>query len=128
MSIRNWDTNQKAEFVVKSYLADIRDKKLADANWHESSTSKVTIGSKDVRNQSFASFFDKVLRDPGALSVTSFPRGARIVIDSAAKGITDRDFVVSKGRHSVSVKSHKCDCTEDVDVEDQPVVVQCPKL
>ena len=59
--------------------------------------------------------------------MTSFPPGAAIKIDNGARGVTDKDFVVSKGKHSVLVKSDKLACTDGVDVEDDPVIYKCPK-
>jgi len=118
------------DLLVSSYISELRDRKYEQTG--SPPGSKIELRASDIQAFSFATYLQglraqDVLRDPGFLSVTSFPPGAAIKIDNGARGVTDKDFVVSKGKHSVLVKSDKLACTDGVDVEDDPVVYKCPK-
>jgi hypothetical protein len=130
--------DQKTGLLIKSYLSEVRDKKFGECpRLSNCSQQKITIGAADLQLFSFGDFAkglstganQAALRDPGFLSVKSSPPGAAIVIDSQFRGGTDKDFVVSKGKHSLSVTSDqpKVNCKDDVDVGDQPVVYKCPR-
>jgi hypothetical protein len=140
---KNQPTNQPIDFskggktadnhvdlLVSSYISELRDRKYEQTG--SPPGSKIELRASDIQAFSFATYLQglraqDVLRDPGFLSVTSFPPGAAIKIDNGARGVTDKDFVVSKGKHSVLVKSDKLACTDGVDVEDDPVIYKCPK-
>jgi hypothetical protein len=118
------------DLLVSSYISELRDRKYEQTG--SPPGSKIELRASDIQAFSFATYLQglraqDVLRDPGFLSVTSFPPGAAIKIDNGARGVTDKDFVVSKGKHSVLVKSDKLACTDGVDVEDDPVIYKCPK-
>lgn len=140
---KNEPTNQPIDFsrgdktadnhvdlLVSSYISELRDRKYEQTG--SPPGSKIELRASDIQAFSFATYLQglraqDVLRDPGFLSVTSFPPGAAIKIDNGARGVTDKEFVVSKGKHSVLVKSDKLACTDGVDVEDDPVIYKCPK-
>ncbi len=118
------------DLLVSSYISELRDRKYEQTG--SPPGSKIELRASDIQAFSFATYLQglraqDVLRDPGFLSVTSFPPGAAIKIDNGARGVTDKEFVVSKGKHSVLVKSDKLACTDGVDVEDDPVIYKCPK-
>ncbi len=119
------------DFIVGSYLYDLRDRKYADMGSPSFSKDlKIQLGPADVEAFSFRKYVQglgSALANPGALSVASVPPGASIMIDSEPQGATNKDFVVSKGKHSISVKSTAQSCADTVDVEDDLVVFKCPK-
>jgi hypothetical protein len=122
--------DKRVDLLVSSYISELRDRKYEQTGLPRG--SQIKLGAADVQAFSFATYvqdlhLQAILRDPGFLSVTSLPPGAAIKIDNGARGLTDKDFVVSKGKHSVLVKSDKFTCTDGVDVEDDPVVYKCPK-
>lgn len=122
--------DNRVDLLVSSYISELRDRKYEQTG--SPPGSKIELRASDIHAFSFATYLQglraqDVLRDPGFLSVTSFPPGAAITIDNGARGVTDKEFVVSKGKHSVLVKSDKLACTDGVDVEDEPVVYKCPK-
>jgi len=123
------------DFVVSSYLDELRNRKYTEEAPHAgllmgTETRKMKLQLADVQAFSFAAYTQELgsslLREPGQLSVTSKPSGASITIDGSQRGTTDSDFVVSRGKHSISVNLNP-PCTDTVDVRDDLVVFRCPK-
>ena len=128
----NWSkaAGKHFDLLVSSYISELRDRKYEQMG--SPPGSKIELRAADVQAFPYVTYLDElrmqdVLKDPGFLSVTSSPPGAAIKIDDRARGTTNKDFVVSKGKHSVLVKADKLACTDGVDVEDDPVVYKCPK-
>lgn len=121
---------KRADVLVGAYLSDLRD-----AKYEKTSSPKLTeleLTSGDVEQYSFADYLKNlqqqaILKDPGLLTVTSVPPGADIRIDGAKRGLTNKDFVVSRGGHAILVKAEKTTCSDNVDVEGDPVLYKCPK-
>jgi hypothetical protein len=118
-------------YVVSSYLYELRDKKYKKMGSPNPSKEPIELTLSDVQAFSFSTYVNglgaDVLQDPGELTVTSLPPGATISIDNTSRGITNKDFVVSKGKHLIVVKLVKSTCKETVDVRDDPVDFKCPK-
>jgi len=128
-SVEGESADKRLDLLVSSYMSELRDRKYEQMRLRPG--SNIELRTADVQAFSFVTYLREsqdVLRDPGSLSVISFPPGAVIKIDNGTRGFTDKDFVLSKGKHSVPVKSDKLACADSVDVEDDPVVYNCPKL
>jgi hypothetical protein len=129
------------DFIVGSYLYELRDRKYASMGSPSFSNDlKIDLGPADVESFTFAAYVASLRTPtPGELSVRSQPPGASITIDGKPQGITDRDFVVSKGKHLISVKlaaaarsnpsipeeSKKMECTATLDVQDDITTFKC---
>jgi hypothetical protein len=119
------------DFVINSYLYDLRDRKYAlQGSPPFPKGNRIELRPSDVRAFSFATYSRSISpdswADPGELSVVSSPPGVAITIDGQSRGMTNRDFVVSKGKHTIAVKLAK-PCADTVEVKDDPVTFKCPK-
>jgi hypothetical protein len=120
------------DFLARAYLSELRDRKYAamgSPTISQESKIKVKLEPADIAEFPFRDYLRQLgplLKNPGALSVISKPRGALITIDDSPHGSTNRDFVVSRGKHSVSVKSPKLSCAGNVNVESELVIFRCP--
>jgi PEGA domain len=124
-------------FIVGAYLDELRNRKYPEvasprpSKGTKSTKMKMKLELSDVQAFSFTAYTQELgealLREPGELSVTSKPPGASITIDGKRQGVTDRDFVVSRTKHKISVNLNP-PCTDTVDVKDDLVVFSCPKV
>jgi hypothetical protein len=119
-------------FVIGSYLYELRDRKYATMGSPAISDHfTIQLGPDDVKAFSFQNFAIDIgasaWQDPGELIVDSIPPGATIMIDGKPRGMTRKDFVISKGKHSILVKLASQSCKDTVEIKDDPFPYQCPK-
>jgi hypothetical protein len=125
-------TDPQGTFVISSYLYELRDRKYAAVGYTSvSDHAKIELGPDDIKALPFNKFSLElgaaVWQDPGELIIDSSPTGARIEIDGKPQGITKKDLVISKGKHSILVKLANLSCADTIEVKDDPVPYECPK-
>jgi PEGA domain len=125
-------TESADDFVIGCYLDELRDRRyLKMGSPAVSKNPKISLTSTDVEDFSIATFAAGLPPDiwphPGELTVLSFPPGASISIDGVPRGNTNKDFVVSKGKHDIVVHLEKQTCDAAVLVVDDLFVFRCPK-
>ncbi|MGA8764464.1 MAG: PEGA domain-containing protein [Candidatus Sulfotelmatobacter sp.] len=124
--------DSKDDFVVGSYLYELRDRKYTKMGSPILSNDlKISLGLDDIQALPFERFSLEmgaaIWQDPGELTVESSPTGASIMIDDQPRGMTRKDFVLSKGKHSIFIKSDNVSCAETIDIKDEPLTYECPK-
>jgi hypothetical protein len=144
------DPGSELDWLVRQYCFDLRDRKLTgrplavaprvrafgnafvpQGAGSKGASSSVSLDASDVRRFSFASFLAQWLvrmtpSDPlGNLVVASQPDRQSITVDriTGSDYLTNRNFVVSAGNHTVTVAS----CSRSVTViANQQANVSCP--
>jgi hypothetical protein len=119
-------------FVISSYLYELRDRKYAAVGYPSLYHHvKIELGPDDIKALPFNRFSLELgaaeWQDLGELIVDSSPTGAKVEVDGKPQGITKKDLVISKGKHSILVRLANQSCADTIEVKDDPVPYECPK-
>lgn len=124
-----WDksvfTGEDVALGTELYLYEIRDRKSELPMI--GNMSNITIEDSQLYYP-MGNFDFLILQKPkGYLKVTSKPVGANIMIDGVSKGKTNRKYVLSSGKHTISVKSSFLDCHDEITItEGETETYHCP--
>jgi PEGA domain-containing protein len=120
------------DFLIGSYLDELRDRKYVSMGSPSFSRNlKISLTSTDVEGLPVRTFLARIPVDiwpePGELTVISAVPGASISIDGEPRGVTNKDFVVPKGKHDIIVRLENQTCEQAVLVMDDLFVFRCPR-
>ena len=120
------------DFLIGSYLDELRDRKYVSMGSPPFSRNlKISLTSIDVEGFPVRTFLARLPVDiwpePGKLTVISAVPGASISIDGEPRGVTNKDFVVPKGKHDIIVRLDNLTCEQAVLVMDDRFVFRCPR-